>query len=280
MTPIIGAHVSTGGGLLRAVDRALQIGAECLQIFSSPPQRWQGSNHRAEELRQFRQKCQENKLTPVFVHGTYLINLASDNSFLLDNSVKSLIDDLNFSHKIGAAGVIFHLGSYAGGVYSKLRDITDTLKLILKSTPEDTQIILENAAGSGNKIGGKLEELALLKNKSKSARIKFCLDTQHAFAAGYDLRTKKDADNFVNEIEQELGLADVVAFHVNDSKIDLGKNVDRHENIGVGKIGLTGFSALLNNPALSDIPFILEVPGFEREGPDRKNVKILKGLLV
>lgn len=275
----IGAHVSIAGGLLNAPERALKIGANCMQIFSSPPQQWRASSYTQEEMSRFRQVAAEKDLTPVFVHAVYLINLASDNPVIVRRSRDALILDIQFAEKIGAEGVIFHIGSHPlGWVHGKRDELINTLQSILKNTPRETLLIVENSAGSGTKLGVTLAQLAEIKKDVRNPRLKFCIDTAHALESGYDIRSKEAVDSFADEVERTIGWDNVVVIHANDSKTDLDSNVDRHENIGEGKIGLGGFRALLHHPKLADKPLIIETPGFEDEGPDAKNISILQKL--
>lgn len=275
----IGAHVSVAGGLLNAIPRAIKIGANCMQIFSSPPQQWRSSTYSEAEMEAFQKEVREKDLLPVFVHAVYLINLASDNPIIVRRSRDALILDMQFAEKIGAQGVIFHIGSHPlGWAQGKRSQLINVFESILRNTPKGTLLIVENSAGSGTKIGSTTEQLAQIKSDIKNPRLKFCVDTAHAFEAGYDLRTKESIEVFVQKIEDAISWDDVVCVHTNDSKTDLGSNVDRHENIAEGKIGLGGFRALLEESRLKEIPLVIETPGFDREGPDAKNIKILQKL--
>lgn len=274
----VGAHVSIAGGLLLALERGETIGARCLQIFSSAPQQWKSSRISLNDCERFRTETQIKDLSPVFVHGTYLINLASDNAYSVEQSKQSLIDDLNFCSRIGATGVIFHFGSHPAGWEGKKQTVIPLIHDILEKTPSDTLFIIENSAGSGKKIGASLEELSTIVSDVDSPRVKICLDTAHAFAAGYDIRTNEAVSQFVCDVGKIIGWKNVLAIHLNDSKVDIGAKNDRHENIGMGKIGLVGFKSLVNHPLVKQVPCILEVPGFENNGPDQKNIEIVTSL--
>lgn len=275
----IGAHISVAGGLLNAIDRAKRIGANCMQIFSSPPQQWKASSFSSEDREKFKEVAKNKELTPVFVHGAYLINLASQNVEIKEKSKVSLVKDMNFVFEIGGKGVIFHVGSHPiGWPERQKKELFSFIKEIIDHSPEDTILIIENSAGSGTKIGDRFEELAELKIGINSHRLGFCIDTAHAFASGYDLRNSQDVDLFAQKVAQTIGWKSVVAIHANDSKADFGSNRDCHENIGEGKIGREGFSFLLAREETQNIPFILETPGFSGEGPDKENVQILRGL--
>lgn len=275
----IGAHVSVAGGLLLAPERAEKIGANCMQIFSSPPQQWRSATYAPEEMEAFKEEIHTRDLLPVFVHGVYLINLASDNPVIAKRSCDALILDLQFAQRIGADGVIFHLGSHPlGWSHGKRDQLINAFDSILQNSPQESFLIVENSAGGGHKIGTTIEELSRIYRDIRNERVKFCIDTAHAFAAGYDLRREVDVRRFVDEVNAILGWQHVVAIHANDSKADVGTRKDRHENIGKGKIGKAGFRALLHHPMVMDKPFIIETPGFKDKGPDEENIKILRKL--
>ena len=276
----IGAHVSIAGDLFKSIKKAKDIGASCIQIFSSPPQSWNGPKFSEDILTEFREALKKEEISPVFVHALYLINLASDNLFLRKSSITALKEDLNFASLIGARGVIFHLGSHPlGWTGSKREELMDSFKRVLENVPGNVSLLIENVAGGGTKFGATFAQLGEMKNNIDDKRLGFCIDTAHAFEAGYDLRTKENVDDTIDLLNQTVGIENVLAIHCNDSKTDLGSHHDRHENIGEGKIGIEGFRALLNHRLMKDKPFILETPGFDDKGPDRKNIEILKSLL-
>ena len=277
----IGAHVSIAGNLLNAVAKAKDIGASCIQIFSSPPQSWTGPKFSEETLSNFRDALRKESISPVFVHALYLINLASDNSFLRKSSITALKEDLNFASAIGARGVIFHLGSHPLGWSGlKREELMDSFKRVLENIPESVSLLIENVAGGGTKLGSTFAQLGEMKNDVNDPRLGFCIDTAHTFESGYDMRTKENVDDMVDLLHQTVGMENVLTIHCNDSKTDLGSHNDRHENIGEGKIGIEGFRTLVNHRLMKDKPFILETPGFDSKGPDAKNVEILKSLIT
>ncbi len=275
----VGAHVSTAGGLPTAFKRAQEIGAETIQIFGSPPQSWRRKEPSDEEAAEFRARMAETGIEPVFIHAAYLINLGTPNPELLAKSIDSLSFSVGLCSRSGALGSIFHVGSHKGaGFEAVLPQILSAIGQVLEATPEDAWVILENSAGMGNSVGSKLTELGAMMRGVGSPRVKVCFDTEHAYAAGYDVAHKDGLEAALEELDRELGIANLVAVHANDSKIALGGGVDRHENIGEGEIGREGFEVIMAHPALRDIPFVLEVPGFRGEGPDRENVDILKAV--
>ena len=275
----IGAHVGASGGLITAFERAQDIGAEAIQIFGAPPQMWRRRKIREEECEAFRAGMEETGIEPVFLHGPYLINLATDKPEQLTKSKDALSADVQLASAIGAKGVIFHVGSHKGAGFEKvLPQMVAALQEVLDGTPDDAWIILENSAGQGGSVGSKLAELGAIIKEAGSPRLKVCLDTEHAYAAGYNLADPKGMDDAMSEFDREIGLAQLVVVHANDSKIELGGGVDRHENIGKGHIGRKGFEVIMAHPAFAELPLLLEVPGLEDEGPDKPNVKLLKSI--
>jgi deoxyribonuclease-4 len=273
----IGAHVKTAGGVFNGVDYAEEIGAETIQIFCGAPQAWKRKVYKPGEVETYRSRVQETGIGPAFVHGVYLVNLATDNPENLRKSVDALTYDMNACHTLGVKGVIFHIGSHRGAGYETVfQQVVDSVRKVVDGSPEDTWLILENSAGMGGAIGSKFEELGRIIKAAGSRRVKVCLDTQHAFAAGYNLKTKDGVKAVMEEFDAQVGLHRLVAVHANDSKCPLGGGVDRHENIGEGHLGLDGFESIMSHPAFSDLPFLLEVPGFAQAGPDKRNVDILK----
>ncbi len=279
--PKIGAHVSAAVELSRSVAKAQEIGAECTQIFISPPQQWFQNKHSDQEINDYRLKIKEAGIGPNFIHGTYLINLASTNPVHVQKSIDWLIYALNMAVKLGVQGVIFHPGSHKGAGFETVeKQIVQSLVEILNRVKDDNiQLILENSAGAGGAVGSSFSEFGKILKTVNDPRLKVCLDTQHAFAAGYDVKTLVGLQDVLEEFDQEIGLQNLVAIHANDSKTEYKSNRDRHENIGEGLIGMEGFENMVNHPKLSNIPFILEVPGFADNGPDKENVTLFKSLI-
>lgn len=274
----IGAHVSSAVQLGLSVGRAKEIGANCFQFFLSPPQQWVKSKHEEVEIEDFKTKVTEGGMGPNFIHGTYLINLATEKSEHLEKSISWLDYALNLAERLDVTGIIFHTGSHGGrGFENTLTQIAQSLNTLLQKSGK-CFLILENSAGAGGNIGGPFSQLGKILKIVKSDRLKICLDTCHGFAAGYDLRSDKGISTTLAEFDQEIGLKNLVAIHANDTKFDLGSKKDRHENIGEGFLGREGFKNLLNHKSLRSLPFILEVPGFEGKGPDKKNIDILSAL--
>jgi deoxyribonuclease-4 len=277
----IGAHVSTAGGLHTGFDRALAIGAECMQVFESAPQQWGTARLDDDQVSAFRARMDETSIRPVFIHGKYLMNLASADAKIFKTSASTLRSSLNIAGRIGARGVIFHTGSHKGlGAEAVFDQICEAASRVLDETPEDTWMIFENSAGGGGTLGSKFNELGEIIRRIDNPRAKVCIDTCHAFAAGYDLSSADAVRATIEELDREVGLSNLAVIHCNDSKAALGSGRDLHENIGEGLIGRAGFEALLAHPALAELPLILEVPGYKiggaPKGPDLPNVDRLK----
>ncbi len=277
----IGAHVSTAGGLHTAFERAAALGAECIQIFESAPQQWGTSRIDDDGVKVFREAMEASGIRPVFIHGKYLMNLASADPKIFKTSASTLRSTMNIAGRIGARGVIFHTGSHKGlGLEAVFEQICHTAEEILAETPDDVLLIFENSAGQGGTIGSKFEELGEMLHRIDSPRAKVCIDTCHAFAAGYDVSNAAGVAAAMDQLDATIGAANVAAVHLNDSKTPLGAGRDLHENIGEGHIGRSGFEAMLAHPAFADVPLLLEVPGFKLDGsgkgPDRPNIDLVK----
>jgi deoxyribonuclease IV len=273
----VGAHVSTSGGPATAFDRAEALGAETIQIFLTPPQQWRSSKVEPEAAEAFRLRQKECGIAPVFVHGVYLVNLATTDKSNLQRSTSSLKSAMNSCGQLGVQGVIFHIGSHKGqGLEAVFEQICLACTDVLKNTPDEVWLVLENSAGSGGNIGSSFADLGRIIRQVGSERVKVCLDTQHCYASGYDVATPQGLEATMAEFEREVGAGRLVAVHANDSKVGLGSGRDRHENIGDGLIGRDGFQRIMEHPAFRDVPFILEVPGLDGAGPDKANLDVLK----
>ena len=275
----IGAHVSTAGGISKAVARGEEIGCETIQIFGSSPQAWAFKPVSEAEVEKFRREAAEAKIRPVFLHAIYLINLGTSDGANLEKGVKSLIDHMNLAADIGAEGVVFHPGSHRGAGYEGIFSQTvAAIQRVLENSSDGPHLAVENMAGMGQHIGAKFEELGRIIEAVDSPRLKVCLDTQHSFAAGYDLTTAQGIEAMIGEFDEAIGLTRLVAVHANDSKRPCGSGVDRHDNIGEGFIGEAGFATIMGHPSFRELPFLLEVPGFDGKGPDWQNIDILKAI--
>lgn len=273
----IGGHV--GGGLTSAIKNTQAIGGNCLQIFAGSPRMWARSLYPASLATTFKNEASANDLNPVYIHALYLTNLASDNPELVMKSKAALISDMTNSAAIDSAGVVLHIGSHQGRGWSATRDIViESIQEVLTQTPKNSFLLLENSAGQQGKIGSLVELSDILQTIS-SDRLRVCLDTAHAFEAGYNLATNQGLDLWLAEIEKTIGLSKIELLHLNDSKTPLGSGRDNHQNIGDGYIGSDGLKQLINHPKLNHLPLILEVPGLEGMGPDKVNIDRVKSLI-
>tara|TARA_Y100000588_G_scaffold128990_1_gene141285 strand:+ start:8462 stop:9310 length:849 start_codon:yes stop_codon:yes gene_type:complete len=274
----LGAHVSTSGGLDKVSERAMDIGAEVVQIFATSPRAWKFRELPESQIEAFRENAANTGLKQTFIHASYLINVGGDPS-LLQKSVDSLTLHMEAAGKIGAEGVIFHGGSHKGiGFDGVIDQASSALRTVLEKSPQGVNLIIENSAGMGSHIGSSFVEIARLMDSIGDSRVKVCLDTEHTFAAGYNLAETNSIDEVMEEFDKEIGLANLVVVHANDAKVEFGSGVDRHENIGDGYIGLDGFKVIMGHNAFKEVPFILEVPGFDGNGPDQINMDRLKAI--
>ena len=273
----IGAHVSSAGGVSKVFERAEAIDAEAIQLFISAPQQWRPPSISDEEAEAFR-AAHEKMPVPVFFHGVYLVNLGSQDDALLGRSTGSLKQYVKWAGTLGVEGTIFHVGSHKGAGFEAVKpQICRIMLEVLEAAPNDSKLLIENNAGQGQGIGSTFAEIGeIIRGCDGHPRIGVCIDTCHAFAMGYDISAREGCEMAMAEFDREIGLDRLVAVHANDSKMALGGVRDRHENIGDGHIGYEGFRTILGHPAFRDVPFLLEVPGIENDGPDAENVARLK----
>lgn len=275
----IGAHISSAGGPANVFERVRDIEAEAIQLFISAPQQWRPPSVSDEQVAAFR-AAQEATGLPCFFHGVYLVNLASDDSALLGRSVGSLKQYLKWGDAMGMVGTIFHVGSHKGaGFDAVLGQVCTKIAEVLEYPAGEQLLIIENNAGQGGGVGTTFAEIgAIIRGAGGHPRLRVCLDTCHAYAMGYDLATPEGCELAMAEFEREIGFDRLVVVHANDSKSPLGGVRDRHDNIGDGHIGYDGFRTIMRHPAFRDVPFLLEVPGTEGNGPDLENVNRLKAI--
>ena len=272
----LGAHVSAAGGVDKAVGRAVSIGAEAIQLFASSPRGWKFRPIPDEKAESYKAKVASEGIGSTFLHGSYLVNIGGKPE-LVEKSIGSLINHMNAAAQIGAKGVIFHSGSHKGvGFDAVFEQAIGALEQVLENTDDDVQLIIENCAGMGAQIGASFAELGRMIKAVDSPRLTICLDTEHAFAAGYNIADPEGIEKSMAEFDAEIGLDKLVVVHANDAKVEFGSGIDRHENIGEGYIGISGFETIMGHAAFADVPFLLEVPGTNRKGPDKPNLDRLK----
>jgi len=284
----LGAHLSSAGGHKNALNSLIEKGGNCLQIFSSSPRAWKPAQISSELVEEFRKLKNELKIDPIYFHALYLINLA-DPAETGEKSIKALVSELRLAPQMGVLGSIVHTGSFKKDElritnYELIKDTKEyktligNIKNVLENTPDNSLLILENAGN--RKIGQSIEQLSSILESINNRRLKVCLDTCHLHAAGYDLRSKENFEIFLNRFDSIIGLNNLEVVHLNDSRDQFGSLRDRHDNIGEGNVGLDVFRNFLNNPRTKHLPFIIETPGFDNKGPDKKNLDILKSLYI
>ena len=275
----LGAHVSSSGGIHTAIDRIQEMGGESVQIFTQSPRAWRPTNHDPANFERFRERRQEAGIKGVVCHALYLINLASPKKDFYEKSVAALRNAVDVACGIGAEGVIFHVGSHQGAGFEKgLKRVVPALQRCLERSTDETWLLIENTAGTGDTIGRSLDELATIVDRlDRHPHLGICLDSCHLYASGYDVTDPEALNGVIEEVDATIGLDRLKALHVNDSKAPLGSNRDRHDNVGEGlmrdKLGV-----FLSHPALQGLPAVLEVPGTDGHGPDKKQLQKLKRL--
>jgi deoxyribonuclease-4 len=276
---LIGAHVSAAGGSNKAVARAEEIGAECFQIFASSPRMWSAKPIADEVAQKYTEEMKRAGMGPTVLHGKYLIALGAEDPELLVKSEKALQADVAAANKLDALGVIFHPASHRGRGFETIIDqFANSVRIILDNEPGDSLLMLETSAGAGDHIGSTFAELGTLIKAIGNERVAVCLDTQHVWAAGYNIVNTDSLNAALDEFDKEIGIGLLRSVHANDSMRELGSSVDRHENIGDGLIGTAGFKNLMSNDAFKHVPFYLEVPGTGKSGPDKPNIDRLKAI--
>jgi len=270
-----GAHVSISGGYIGAIEKVHEIGGNALQIFSTSPRGWNFAKVDTDVVEEFKKTKKQLNVDPVYFHASYLINLANTEKGG-ELSRSSLIHELKLASMMDVRGSIVHLGSFKNN--PDLNVVASAINEILSKTPPNTLFMIENAGNK--KIGKDLTEIAALIKLINNKRVRVCLDTCHMYSAGYDISTHKNLEEFLKRFDHAIGLDRLEVIHVNDSRDPYDSGRDRHENIGQGTLTLEPFRLLLNDPKTNHLPFIIETPGFDDNGPDKKNLDILKKLVV
>jgi deoxyribonuclease-4 len=279
---LLGAHMSIGGGIHRAIERSRSIDCTAMQIFVKNNMQWFARPLLREEIRAFLDHARRNELQAAFAHANYLINLAATNPQFHANSLRSLSEELLRADQLELPFLVMHPGAHLGaGEEAGLEKIIVSLDAIWAVIPKvKTKIALETTAGQGSCLGEKFEHLAaIIENVREPERLCVCLDTAHVFAAGYDIRSEAGAKKTFREFDRVIGLDRLAALHLNDSKTALGSRVDRHEHIGKGKIGLETFRFVMRDRRFRKIPKVLETPKGKDLAEDVANMKTLRGLV-
>jgi deoxyribonuclease IV len=273
---LFGAHCS--GGIKKAIDNALAMDADAVQLFAQSPRTWRFPNHDPAELERFRERATENDL-PALVHALYLVNLAAPDDAIYQKSVDTMRSTVEAACAIGALGVVFHVGSHLGAGFDVgLARLVPALEQILERCDETTWVLMENSAGAGGTIGRTIEELATIFDAlDRHEQLGVCLDSCHLYVSGIDATDTGALDSLLDDLDEKIGLERLRALHANDSKAPLGSNRDRHENIDEGLMG-EGLGAFLAHPRLQHLPVFLEVPGKDGKGPNADEVRKLREL--
>ena len=273
-----GVHVSIAGGIDKAVDRAAEKGCDVFQIFSRSPRGWRFKELSTEEAERFASKLKKSGIGPVFDHMPYLPNLASPKEDVYEQSVSNLTAELYRCGQLQIPYLVTHLGSHSGSSKEEgLRRLVDAVLMSFSKTENEVMLLLENTAGTKNSMGGSFEDIAAILDGLDSDRLGVCLDTCHSFGAGYELRTPEGIRGTLKEFDSTIGLKRLKLVHLNDSKGDLGSALDRHEHIGLGKIGKDGFRSILRNKTIKSVPLILETP-IDSKRDDLENLRVTREL--
>jgi len=273
--------MSISGGLDQAIVRGQEVGCETIQIFTRSPRQWRPRTLEDDEIERFRYKRGETGIAPVVAHDCYLINLASPDEELWRKSLAVFVEEVGHCQTLGVPYLVMHPGSHVGvGEEAGLERIAMALDRARMETPGcDVKVLLENTAGQGTNLGSTWEQLAaLLTLVSDNGWLGVCFDTCHAFAAGYELRTRAGYEATWRVVDDLIGLERVEVIHLNDAKGDLGSRLDRHEHIGRGTMGLEPFRMLLNDDRFSDLPMLLETPKRPGRNDDEENLRVLRAL--
>lgn len=270
---LLGAHVSSAGGIHTAIDRAEAIGCESVQVFTQSPRMWRPTNHKPADVARFEERRAEAGIGAVVCHALYLVNLASPNDEFYDKSREAMRNTMDAASLIGAETVVFHVGSHQGaGFEAGLERVVPAMREILERTTETTWLCMENSAGAGGTIGRSLDELAVIfEALGRHPRLGICLDSCHLYVSGVDVTDPAVLDATLAELDARIGLDRLRAIHVNDSKAPLGSNRDRHDNVGDGLMG-EGLGVFLGHPRLQGLPAVLETPG-PGDGPDAEQMR-------
>jgi deoxyribonuclease IV len=276
---LIGAHVSTGGGLVRAIERAEERRCEAIQIFNQSPRMWRPTRYSEDDFAEFRRAMESSGVDVVAIHMIYLINPAAKDKEMQRKSLESLTHALRVGDGIGALGVVVHPGALKDDTRANARKRAVKLIKEALARSDTCPIIYENTAGSPQLLGRDFDETAeLIERTGGPQRLGLCIDSCHLHATGYDVRTAEGMKELVDEIDAKVGLKQLKLLHVNDSRDARGSNRDRHAPIGKGEIGRKGFRAFLGERRLQSVPAVLEGPGIDGHDVARKDVQLIRRL--
>lgn len=274
----LGVHTSIAGGIPLSLERAKELGCTTVQIFSHNPRTWLVQPINKESVLAFRSLKREYGIFPVFIHSSYLINLASANNEVREKSVQMLIEEMDLADSLDAEYVVLHTGSASNDPENVGRERARAALKAVSKKKWAARLLLENTAGERGDISSRMEHLAEIMDGLRSLIAGVCIDTCHSFQAGYDLSKKEGVARIAADIERFIGQDHVKLIHLNDSKKEFDSGVDRHEHIGIGRIGKEGLKRFINHPAFKDIPLILETPK-KSEDDDPRNLKVVRGMM-
>lgn len=278
---ILGAHISGAGKIYQALDIAHDLKCDTMQIFSRSPQSWRnGAQISPEDIKEFIARRKKYKINPVFIHISYLINLASPDARLYHGSIQAYIEDIQEADKLGADYIVTHMGSHKEtSEDAGIKRLIEALNTIIEKTKgSKVGILLENTSGSGSWLGYRFyHQHKIIKGIKEKSRVGLCLDTAHAYLAGYNLSTKEGLEKMIAEIDEMVGTKLIKLIHLNDAAGELGCHHDRHDHIGLGHIGMAGMKRIINHPKLKNIPMILETPK-STENSDKENLALVRKL--
>ncbi len=280
--PLLGAHMSIAGGVGNALLAGKKVDCDAIQIFTKSSRQWAAKPYTKEEIEQFGANQKETGITQVIAHDSYLLNLGSPDTPLRKRSVAAFIDELERCEILGVTNLVAHPGAHVGtGEAEGIKTIAKSLDEVHKACPGyGAKVTLEITAGQGSNLGYRFEQIAAIMDATKeSDRLRVCFDTEHAFAAGYDIRTQEGYERTFSEFAEAIGIERLAAFHLNDSKKEFNSRVDRHEHIGKGFIGVEAFRLLLNDKRFWGLPMCLETPKGPELKEDRENLTLLRSLI-
>ncbi|VVB74793.1 endonuclease 4 [Candidatus Tiddalikarchaeum anstoanum] len=277
---LIGSHESTAGGYYKAVLSGKEDGSDCVQIFTKSPRMWMNKTITDAEAELFKATSRKEGIVMNSSHASYLINIAHENKVMRNKAINSLVNELDCAEKLGLISVILHPG--ANNSNDKCRIVSDSINESFNKSKSSVMLAIETTSGSGSVVGSRFEELKeIIDNVENKKRVAVCFDTCHAFASGYDLREEDSYNNTFKEFDKIIGLNKLFAFHLNDSMKGLGEKIDRHEQIGLGMIGMKCFKMLVNDKRFLKIPGYLETPELKNgESSFAFNIRKLRRLVI
>ena len=280
--PLLGAHMSIAGGVDKSLLLGKTVDCHAIQIFTKSSRQWAAKPYTREEIELFDFNRQATGITTVIAHDSYLLNLGSPDVTLRERSIAAFIDELERCEILRVSNLVTHPGSHLGaGEDEGIKTIARSLDEVHQACPGyKTKVTLEITAGQGSNLGYRFDQIRKMIDATReSDRLRVCFDTEHAFAAGYDIRTKEGYERTFAEFDETIGLEMLAAFHLNDSKKEFNSRVDRHEHIGKGHIGVEAFRFLLNDKRFWGLPMCLETPKGTDLAEDRENLTLLRSLI-